>query len=268
MNQQHTFLISPADLKLADLGVTNSGQLQPGMQLELPDAEARHAQVRRITPGEQVAVCDGAGYRILSRCVLAPTPGGPRAFTVEVEEVVFEPQPALPLRLVQALAKNDRDEQAIEAATELGVMEVIPWQAERCVVQWRGKKSQKGRDRWAQIVRAATKQSRRAWVPQVGDVVANQGLTEKVAQWVDQGEQVLVLDGKGANLPPIGSHAACTVIVGPEGGITDHEIAALTAAGAHHVRLGSHTMRASSAGPAALAVLNWRTGIYGEATNA
>ena len=63
--------------------------------------------------------------------------------------------------LVQALAKGDRDDQAIEAATEFGVDEVVPWQAARSVVQWRGERGEKARRKWDAVLVAATKQSRR-----------------------------------------------------------------------------------------------------------
>ncbi len=67
--------------------------------------------------------------------------------------------------LVQALAKHDRDEQAVEAATECGVDEVVPWQASRSVVQWRGERGEKARRTWDAVLLAATKQSRRTRRP-------------------------------------------------------------------------------------------------------
>ena len=69
--------------------------------------------------------------------------------------------------LAQALAKGDRDELAVQAATELGVDEIVPWQAARSVSRWDAAKAEKGRARWAAIVREAAKQAHRAWLPDV-----------------------------------------------------------------------------------------------------
>ena len=82
--------------------------------------------------------------------------------------------------LVQALAKGDRDEQAIEAATELGVDEVVPWQAERSVVVWRGDRAAKSLAKWAAVVARATKQSRRARMPLTSSAVDLAALVARV----------------------------------------------------------------------------------------
>jgi 16S rRNA (uracil1498-N3)-methyltransferase len=163
--------------------------------------------------------------------------------------------------LVQALAKGDRDEQAIEAATELGVDEVVPWQAARSIVIWRGERAARSLRKWESVVLAATKQSRRARVPQVSQP-ANQAA---VIRRIESAALALVLHEEaerplaGIELPTSGD---VVLIVGPEGGIAPDELTAFGAAGAVAVRLGPHVLRSSSAGPAALAVLSaagrWR----------
>ncbi|OUD85726.1 Ribosomal RNA small subunit methyltransferase E [Clavibacter michiganensis subsp. michiganensis] len=91
--------------------------------------------------------------------------------------------------LVQALAKGDRDELAVQAATELGVDAVIPWQAQRSVSRWEGQKVAKGRDRWRAIVREAVKQSIRPRVPEVEALATTKDLVRMAAT-----ARVLVLD--------------------------------------------------------------------------
>ena len=86
------------------------------------------------------------------------------------------------LVLVQALAKGDRDEQAIEAATELGVDEVVPWQAERSIVVWRGDRAAKSLAKWASVVARATKQSRRARMPLTSSPVDLAALVGRVGR--------------------------------------------------------------------------------------
>ncbi|KRC89642.1 16S rRNA methyltransferase [Terrabacter sp. Root85] len=226
-----------------------------GASLLLDGAEGRHAAtVVRLRPGERYFVADGAGRRAL----LEATDVDRAWVRGRVIEVSDEAEPAPRLVLVQALAKGDRDEQAVEAATELGVDEVVPWQAERSVVVWRGDRAAKSLAKWAAVVARATKQSRRSRVPVTSPAI---GLAPLVAR-VGEAALTLVLHEDATEplasveLPASGD---VLVVVGPEGGITDREIEALSAAGARPVRLGSTILRASSAGPAALAVLSART---------
>ncbi len=231
------------------------GDATPGGTVTVTGAEARHAvQVVRLRVGERVLLSDGAGRRARAQVRSV----GRDDLVVELLEVelVVEPNPRFVL--VQALARGDRDEQAIEAATELGVDEVVPWQAERSIVQWRGPKLDKGRARWQAVVAAATKQSRRGRLPRVAPLA---DLTS-IAALVATADRALVLHElaeiplAGLTLPTSGT---VVLVVGPEGGITERELGALRGAGATMVRLGPEVLRSSSAGPAALAVLNAAT---------
>ena len=132
----------------------------PGATVELSGDEARHAvTVSRVRTGERIAIGDGRGIRVLG----VVTATGPRELTLEADEVVVEEPPAIRITLVQALAKGDRDELAVQAATELGASGIIPWAAERSVTRWEAAKAEKGRARWESIAREASKQSIRAW---------------------------------------------------------------------------------------------------------
>ena len=93
---------------------------------------------------------------------------GKDTLTLEVVGREVEPVPAPRIVLVQALPKGDRGELAVELATEVGVDEVVPWVAARCVMQWKGERGDKQHARWQATAREAAKQSRRAWVPPVG----------------------------------------------------------------------------------------------------
>ena len=124
----------------------------------LTGAEARHAvTVRWVRPGEAVTVGDGRGTLADGVCESA----SPSEVVVRIHTVRIVDAPTPSLVLVQALAKGDRDELAVQAATELGVSEVIPWAAARSVSRWEGAKAQRGRARWATI--AATNTSAAQW---------------------------------------------------------------------------------------------------------
>ncbi|RJU03344.1 16S rRNA (uracil(1498)-N(3))-methyltransferase [Arthrobacter frigidicola] len=216
--------------------------------------EGRHATtVRRLAPGEWVDVADGAGFRLRGTV----TDGSAGTLAVRVESAEQEEAPREKLVLIQALAKGDRDEQAIEAATELGVDAVVPWQAERSIVRWRAEKAVKGQRKWEAVVAGAAKQSRRAWIPEVHPLLDS----GRLPAWSARFDRVFVLSetaGEGlARLVAGPSRGGTTaVIVGPEGGISERELLALQEAGASAARLGPHVLRSSSAGPAALVLLN------------
>ena len=225
-----------------------------GAEIVITGAEAHHAAaVRRVRVGEEVTVGDGRGL-----CLEAVvTDVAPKRVVAAVTARTSHPAAAPRLVLVQALAKGDRDELAIQAATELGVDEVVPWQAARSIVRWRGEKATKALAKWESVVVAAAKQSRRARVPVVSPAVT----TAEVTARCRPGALVLVLhEDASERLSELRTDDLDRVdeidlVVGPEGGIGPEELEALAAAGARPVRLGPTVLRASTAGPAALAVL-------------
>lgn len=234
-----------------------------GGAYRLDEAEARHAAAaRRIGVGEAIEVADGAGTVV--RGVAESV--GPDGVLVRVADRRREPPPAVRLVLVQALAKGDRDEQAVEAATEVGVDAVVPWQSRRSVSVWRGARQERGERRWAAVVAAAAKQSRRAWVPQVRPLVRGSELVQVVAGAGRAGSVVVVLheEAEGPlSAVPLPATGEVLVVVGPEGGLDAGEVAELTTAGAVLARLGPHVLRTSTAGPVALALLADRLGRWG-----
>lgn len=224
----------------------------------LDGPEGRHAAtVKRARVGERLRLSDGVGRVVTGEVATVERD----RLTVRAESVEDVPPPRTRFVLVQALAKGDRDDQAIEAATELGVDEVVPWQASRSIVQWRGDRGAKAWAKWDAVLVAATKQSRRPRRP----VLAPATTTSALADRIGAGATAYVLHEDAVeplaalSLP---SEGDLLVIVGPEGGIAPDELDALQAAGASVVRLGDTVLRSSSAGPAALAVLSaaarWR----------
>jgi len=240
---------------------------RPGDVVTVAGDEGRHAvTVQRRTVGEAVHLVDGRGVRAGGTIVEA----GDGTMRVRVDEVSVDRDPEVVL--VQALAKGGRDEQAVEAAIELGATGIVPWQAARSIVQWRGPKADKARDKWAALVVAATKQSRRAVVAEVAPVVTTAQLAQEISAAVDAGAAVLVLhesaDTPLTSLEWADSRQTVWVVVGPEGGVSEDEVAVLTDAGATPVVLGPHVLRASSAGPAAIAALAAQRGTWAATASA
>ena len=212
------------------------------------------ATVRRIRPGEQLVLGDGAGG--LADCVVEHAGrDGLRARVMERWNV----EPARPpVTVVQALPKSERSELAIELATEAGADAFVAWQAARCVASWDGARVDKGLRRWRAVARSAARQSRRAYIPSVDGVLSTALLTQRIRDEVSAGGAVLALhESATARLAdvPLAQAKSLTLLVGPEGGIAPEEIAAFTDAGAVPVRLGPMVLRTSSAAAVALGAL-------------
>lgn len=225
-----------------------------GDVVALDGPEARHAvTVNRLRVGEVISIGDGAGLVVrgpISRVE-------PAALEIRVESSILDSAPIPEVWLAQALAKGDRDELAVQAATELGASGVIPWAAERSVSKWTGAKVTKGMERWGAIVREAAKQSIRSWVPSV-----EQHMNTKQLARLAEDATVLVLDPTAeTRLSQVELPAEARIlilVVGPEGGIAPHELDLFESRGAIRVRLGDEILRTSTAGPSALSVLNVR----------
>lgn len=227
-----------------------------GERVVLDGDEGHHAaRVLRMRAGEPVMVCDGAG-EVGDGVVDSVDRAG---LTIEVTARWSVGAADPKVTVVQALPKSDRSELAVELAVEAGADEIVPWQAQRCVSRWDGKAA-KGQQRWEAVARAASRQSRRAFVPVVSDLHSTTQLAELVRARVADGAVVLVLhesaqSGLSALKERLSSVSAVVLIVGPEGGVADEELGVLTAAGAAPVRLGPTVLRTSSAAAVALGAL-------------
>jgi 16S rRNA (uracil1498-N3)-methyltransferase len=186
---------------------------------------------------------------------------GRDALTVRILGRDQVPAPKPTVTLAQALVKGDRGELAVELATEAGVDAVLPWRAERCVARWDdGSRGAKALARWRATVVAAVKQSRRPWLPEVGEPVGTEELARRCADAGASGGAALVLhEAAGrpfaATVAELAGAEELVLVVGPEGGITSDELGALTQAGAQPVRLGPEVLRASTAAVVALGAL-------------
>lgn len=231
-------------------------QAAPGMRCELTGPEGRHAAVvRRIEVGETIVIADGAGAAVQGPVVETSKQG----LAIRIEEVLEPASPGPRIVAVQALAKGDRSDLAVELMTEVGVAAILPWQAQRSIVRWSGERGDKARAKWQATAREATKQSRRWRVPEVESAVKLAGLVERVRQadrsFLLHEEATTWLPSLGASGEQLGGDAEVVVIIGPEGGITEEERAALVAAGAEPVLLNDGVLRTSTAGGIAVAHL-------------
>jgi 16S rRNA (uracil1498-N3)-methyltransferase len=225
-----------------------------GARVELAGDEGRHAAVvRRIGPGEMIMIGNGRGRGV--RAVVVEVRGS--GLVVEVVNHLASPEEPRRFVAAQALVKGDRSELAVEMMTEMGIDEIVPWQASRSIVRWSGERAVRSLVRWRSTAREATKQSRRLNVPQVSEPVT----TPQLAKRVTSADLALVLHEEAkeriaeVDLPAAGT---VLIIIGPEGGISADELTELTEAGARPVSISDAVLRTSTAGVVALAGLKLR----------
>jgi 16S rRNA (uracil1498-N3)-methyltransferase len=223
-----------------------------GMAVVEGDEGFHAATVRRLRPGEQLVLSDGAGELAEAVVVSADK----RTLTARVLARRAAPSPHPPVTVVQAIPKSERSELAVELATEAGADDVIAWQAERCVARWDGERAAKGLRRWRAVARSAARQSRRARIPAVDGPLSTDGLCDYLAGRTDA--VVLVLHesaGRRLSDVPLDQAASIVLVVGPEGGVSEAELEALSGVGAVPVVLGPTVLRTSTAAAVALGAL-------------
>ena len=224
--------------------------------------ETRHlVRVLRLRPGDLVVTTDGRG----------------RAYLVRIDELgdtatgtIVGPAPAaaesgLAITLVQGVPKGDKMEAIVRATTELGIARIIPALTARTVVRldadgWRARAR-----RWQRVAKEASKQCGRAIVP---TVEAPRALADAIAGGSSSDVRLCLWEGGGVPLRRLfetidTTPRTVTVIVGPEGGLDDDEVAAARTAGYTPATLGHRILRTETAGPAMVAILQHRLGDLG-----
>ena len=258
--------------------------------LALPEGAARHAQVRRVQPGDELRLFDGRGHEHAAQVLEM----GRKAVMVRVGPACAT-LPEMPQRLTLALGMpaNERMDTLVEKATELGVHAIQPLECERSVLRLAGERAQRKREHWQAVAVAASEQCGRAWVPQVAEVQPLAGWLQALAMGradadadadTDTGSDSASGPGPGAAagadttprtlrlvlsfspdaVSPAAALQALAVkdggghsvlaLSGPEGGLSPAEEAAARAAGFRPVTLGPRVLRADTA---PLALLAW-----------
>ncbi|MDR0990886.1 MAG: 16S rRNA (uracil(1498)-N(3))-methyltransferase [Propionibacteriaceae bacterium] len=217
----------------------------------LTGAEAHHAAVvRRIRPGEIVTVADGIGHGVRGPVVQAERD----QVVVTVAEKLTEPPSQPPITLVQALPKKDRADLAVDLMTEVGVDQIVPWQAARSIVRWTGERGDKALAKWRATAREAAKHSRRLTLPTVTPLAT----TAQVAELLREAANPIVMH-ETATAPisqaVVDPTAPVVCVIGPEGGIAPDELALFQSAGAATYLMGPTVLRTSTAGAVAITQL-------------
>ena len=215
--------------------------------------EGRHAAtVKRMREGEVIHLCDGQGTRAIASVVKVHK----HCLDLSIDQFTFEEAPEPRFVVVQALAKGERAELAVEMLTEVGADAIIPWRAEHSIGKWDS--VEKGLEKWRRTSRESAKQSRRAWIPEISNLKS----TAEVCELMSQAQSVFVLHesaDQALAACAIREQGTIMIVVGPEGGISPDELAAFSSAGARVVHMGASVMRTSTAGAIAVGGLLMRS---------
>ena len=215
--------------------------------------EGRHAAtVKRMREGEVINLCDGKGLRAFATVAKVHK----HTLDLVIDRIVFEDAPEPRFVVVQALAKGERAELAVEMLTEVGADAIVPWKAEHSIGKWDS--IEKGLEKWRRTSRESAKQSRRSWIPEISPLHT----TEQVCELISQAQSVFVLHesaDQALAACAIREQGTIMIVVGPEGGISPDELVAFSNAGARIVHMGASVMRTSTAGAIAVGGLLMRS---------
>jgi 16S rRNA (uracil1498-N3)-methyltransferase len=216
-----------------------------GAHYEFSNDDANHAiRVLRMQAGAEFMLSDGNGAWSQVKAIEVSK----KSMQVQVIDSGYQEALATTITVVQALPKGDRAKEAIELLTESGVDRIVPWSASRSIG--------KGTDKFAITAREASKQSRRFTIPQVLDVAT----TVQICEAIKLSDLAIVFHESATQKlsDQVSSHNVqnLLIIIGPEGGITDEELAAFQNAGAKIALMGRPILRSAHAGIAAVSAVS------------
>lgn len=221
---------------------------QAGAKYSFNSEDANHAiKVLRIEVGEIFRVSDGNGGWANVQVEEVTK----RSLETTVLEVGRQEPLEIQFTVVQALPKSDRAKEAVELLTEAGADVIVPWLANRSISRT------EVISKFATTAREASKQSRRLFIPELHETVKEKGVIELIKS----ADLALVFHESASVklseiITPQTKAKSVLIVIGPEGGITDQELEAFAAAGAHVAGLGRPILRSAHAGLAALSAVN------------
>ena len=230
------------------------GALQPGQTVALCEDAANHAgKVLRMQAGDHLELFNGDGQNYAA----VITQSSKKQLLVEIKSVSANPvESPLQLHLGQGISRGDRMDFAIQKAVELGVSAITPLFTERCGVKLDAERAEKKREQWQKIVISACEQSGRSVVPVVYPLVS-------LDKWLAEPDDCLKLTldpWTDASIKGLAPTTRLRLVIGPEGGFSDAEVTATSAAGFQPVRLGPRVLRTETAALTAIAALQLQLG--------
>ncbi len=227
-----------------------------GAVFDLPESAVRHLQARRLRVGDELTLFDGQGGEYRAHVVEL----GRRSASVQINQHIdIERESTLAITILQGVSKGERMDFAVQKATELGATRFIPVITDRCVVKLNASRWAKKQRHWQAVAASASEQCGRNRVPIIEATQTLSAAREALTR--EPNLTGLVLDTEGdrrlSDIPPSDTMA---VLIGPEGGLSDAEIAAMAAVGWQRVRFGPRILRNETATLAAVTALQLLNG--------
>jgi len=237
-----------------------AGELAEKMALR--GLDAHHAgHVLRLKPGDEVIVVDSRGVAARARLEMGSLTETPLTF---IEKIDDNSEPPITLYLAQGLPKGDKMDYIVQKAVELGVSKIIPLTAEHSVVRYDSAKQVNRRERWQKIALEAAKQCGRLTVP---EVTAFEDMTGLLAGYGQDFMTVMLYEGeRKSGLKALLKNCqarAILLLIGPEGGFSDGEVALCRQHGVQTVSVGPRILRTETAALAALSIVMYECGDLG-----
>lgn len=226
--------------------------LVPGARLTLDETASGHLlRVLRLRPGAPLVVFNGEGGEYEATLAAVEDRAAVVTLGRHIEDRRESP---LAITLAQGISRGERMDYTLQKSVELGVARIVPLETAFSQVRLDGARLERRREHWTRVIASAAEQCGRTRLPELAPVAP-------LAGWLATGAGAgagLVLDPAGdvtltQLTPPSRGHI--TLLVGPEGGLGEQEIALARRAGYHGLRLGPRILRTETAGVAALAAL-------------
>jgi 16S rRNA (uracil1498-N3)-methyltransferase len=223
--------------------------LEPESELVLQGGAAHYLlRVLRVTPDQSVILFNGDGHDYVSEVVM---PGKKDVRLRVLSRSPARPESPLRVTLVQALSRGERMDQTLQKSTELGVVAFQPLLTERVEVRIRSEKLKQRMEHWHKVVVSACEQCGRATIPDLNEPI---GLDEWLGR-TEKAQRLVLEPGSETALAKTRLGDRVELLIGPEGGFSERELAMMSQNEVLAVSLGPRILRTETAGPAAIAVL-------------
>jgi len=230
--------------------------LEPDTEIALQGTAAHYLlRVLRLVPGQAVVLFNGDGSDYASELISAAK----KDVLIRIlSRLPARAESPLPITLVQALSRGERMDQTLQKSTELGAAAFQPVNTERVEVRIKSERLEKRMEHWRNVVISGCEQSGRAIVPPVSEPL-------ELADWlgrVSGATRIILQPGAETPLARIELKDRIELLIGPEGGFSDSELALMRLNGVRAASLGPRILRTETAGPAAIAILQSRAGDF------
>lgn len=233
--------------------IYTSTPLQEHVTFELDSNAAQHlVKVLRMKEGDLIRLFDGSGAFFPATLIQT----GKKHVSVKTEaKELTNTESALHTHIGQVMSRGDRMDYAIQKSTEMGVSEITPLISERCEVKLNKEREDKRLRHWQQVAISAAEQCGRATIPVIHGV-------QSIEQWVNEREGLsLVLHHRDTQqLGDLDKPSSVNILIGPEGGLSENEIAMAQEQHFISTTLGPRVMRTETAPVTALSIVQWLWG--------